>query len=245
MSIVAKLTDEQKAEIDAYLHEQNEREGLAPKQKWEVAKIVSSVIVGFAAILGLGGAFIVSESADRAAGAWTVSQLAAKVTNNEAFLARLDQGVPIPNGMVAAFDMEEGCPIGWMPFERAYGRFLIGAGGKEDGPIARSFRETGGEAIHLLTVEEMPAHKHDTGFISLLLPEFLAIDTSKADNQRALRIDDPRTPFGVHMPYFADGSSAVAEGRTDSVTYPKGEGLPHNNMPPYIALYFCKYEGAG
>ena len=223
---MSELTDEQKAEIRAYLDGQSDSDALAPSQKWEVAKIVGGLILGFAAVLGLGGAYLVTESADKAARSWTISDLAAKVTDDEKFLERLDRIIPFPRGVVAAFDIEAGCPIGWAPFKDAFGRFLLGAGGQKGGPIARSFREIGGEESHLLTVDEMPKHQHIVEYHN----KPVTMDTTKTDKE--LWLFESKTGDG-HA-----GSAFIAQPRD-------GQELAHNNMPPYIALHFCKYEGKG
>lgn len=70
---------------------------------------------------------------------------------------------------------------------------------------------TGGEAQHTLTVDEMPAHSHLTGIQS--------------------------NACG----YIDGGSSAVVHfdpsGRS---TANSGGNQPHNNMPPYLAVYMWK-----
>lgn len=121
------------------------------------------------------------------------------------------EGVPV--GAVIAFDRPNGCPRGWSEFEDARGRTVLGANAERThGYTARKFREIGGEEDVALTVEEMPNHKH-----SIQTPY----------------IHGPGTVFGAvkgkpRAPYF-QGQTLLSDG-----------GQPHNNMPPYIALYFCK-----
>ena len=76
------------------------------------------------------------------------------------------QNVHLPQNAIIM--MEEECTTlpGWVPYARAAGRMPIGAGmGSDINQIARTFRvgaeDGGGEYVHTLTVDEMPAHTHE------------------------------------------------------------------------------------
>ena len=70
---------------------------------------------------------------------------------------------------------------------------------------------TGGEATHTLTVGEMPSHYHNSqGWARL---------SGGSDGNQAL---------------LADGTD------TNLHTLSTGGGQPHNNMPPYLAVYVWK-----
>ncbi|UWQ74403.1 hypothetical protein [Leisingera sp. M658] len=138
----------------------------------------------------------------------------------------------LPRGAVVAFDTPSGCPIGWNQFKLASGRVIIGTGfgggnTAADGPLTeRRFREVGGHENHTLTVEEMPAHRH--GIPMVAAPHDY--------------LDDGK---GTDAPYFdfserKDVSIQIGDSDPDQGVYTRGEGKPHNNMPPYIALYLCK-----
>ena len=94
-------------------------------------------------------------------------------------------------------------------WEQIKDRVLIGAGN------LYAVGDTGGEATHILTVDEMPSHKH---------------------------IMNPRGYVG----HFSSGSgytTAVIDNYTekgDVVTSSTGGSQPHNNMPPYLAVYMWK-----
>lgn len=91
---------------------------------------------------------------------------------------------------------------------RIKGKFILGA----DDSIYPLGSE-GGEAKHTLTVDEMPSHSHD------------------------VRIAYPfeaggKFPF---VPYSSNPEPYVV-GNYDVVQF-TGSNQPHNNMPPYVALY--------
>lgn len=164
-----------------------------------------------------------------------VTNLEDFLANNTAFQEKIaDLAISIPPGTVAAFDTT-GCPAGWTEFEEAQGRFILGVG---KGPlkVAVKHRDPGGEEEHTLEPEELPLHIHGMGLIGL-------------DGARATHGNDPKDSF-LDVPWYIKGSNHLTEGFEDDakdIMEPfggrDGMTLPHNNMPPYIALHFCKYEG--
>lgn len=96
-------------------------------------------------------------------------------------------------------------------WEQLKDRFLLAAG---DTYTAGS---TGGESTHTLTVDEMPSHTHeiDRGWGS---------DSSSSSHK-----------------VYADNSLKYSN-YSDSalITRSTGGGKPHNNMPPYLAVYMWK-----
>ena len=102
-------------------------------------------------------------------------------------------------------------------WERLEGRFLLGA----DGGYAAG--SAGGEAAHVLTINEMPLHNHE--IYSVVSGETMQIgkDGSYTDD---------------NFVGFSNSIAALAE-----VTYSisnSGGGAAHNNMPPYLAVYMWK-----
>ena len=118
----------------------------------------------------------------------------------------------VPTGAVAAFDAPKECPEGWLPFDEAAGRTIIGVGkGRETSE--RRYREEGGKEAHALTVEELPAHTHEV---------IQMIGDNNVDG-----VDSTVTHSGEHH----------NEPRRSG---PAGGGQSHSIMPPFIALKYCK-----
>jgi len=75
--------------------------------------------------------------------------------------------------------------------------------------------ETGGEKTHILTVAEMPAHKHKFGYTGG-------------------NTDATGSPYSVGKAIGHDPSNVYSE------TTSTGGGGSHNNLQPYIVVYFWK-----
>lgn len=177
----------------------------------------SKIIVGVASAIGT------------AAVLWGVAQTGGLI--KQVFIPDL------PGGAVVAFDGK--CPEsdGWVPYKAAEGRFLLGVG---QGPLAEPVHaeQPGGNETHALTVEEMPTHSHAAGDLRATQSEkFLHASKSSEAVDGGARTDGifkapPHTQdYGNHLHEIA-GHTAT-----------QGDGTPHNNMPPFVALYFCKKEG--
>ena len=90
---------------------------------------------------------------------------------------------------------------------------------------------TGGEAVHTLTENELPAHAHNPanqagyyGFIT--------------NSQKAFTVGDmgAQSGSGRYYPYASAAFDISRNTKTGSV----GGGKAHNNMPPYLAVYVWK-----
>ncbi len=123
----------------------------------------------------------------------------------------------LPKGAVIAVNSSESvtCPgDDWKLFKPAKGRFIIGAGHSDtDGLTPRKPFETGGKERHALTVKEMPKHSHGG------------------------TLQSSGYSFEHHQ---SNGRLPGQKHGYDRDTAFTGEGKAHNNMPPFIALYFCE-----
>lgn len=144
----------------------------------------------------------------------------------------------LPGGAVVAFDGK--CPInaGWVPYEDGAGKVVLGAGSgtlrfrgphrPKDAPHELSLTpvalgDQGGEEQHTLSPKEMPSHDH---------PGSRTDDTPL---RTSAPLDNAKSSQGDLHPINQTS-------RVPVVVAPQGGDAAHNNMPPYIALYFCKKE---
>lgn len=139
---------------------------------------------------------------------------------------------PVPDGAVVAFLHPCDEVDGWEAYADGAGKFLLGAGegvlrpqGHHKPPgdhpqVTLSkieFGDQGGQETHTLTVPEMPRHNHDN-------------ESGKYLVQRT----------GEHTEIGTDSIENTIDIRHGFEIKPAGDGQPHNNMPPYIALHFCQ-----
>jgi hypothetical protein len=129
-------------------------------------------------------------------------------------------------------------PGNWSDFHEARGRFIVGAGDHDKNPwpdgltvrppftagtVNPDNRTIGGAETVTLTEAQMPSQSHNSRNFHV------GVGVSGADNRDNLRIE-----IGANPP---------ADAYTGPITtMDAGSSQPHNNMPPYIALYFCKKD---
>ena len=157
------------------------------------------------------------------------------------------------------------CPQGWEWFEPSGGRMIIGAGIHQNSDangveltrypsrIEDEEDATGGFETHTLLEDELPAFE-SSARIASGVPLLSSLETFVAN--RANTLND-QTGLNSRTPGFRYATgAAVAEGdgkvhatvfrfdefsRYMKVDFPeRGANQPHNNMPPYLALFFCK-----
>ena len=168
----------------------------------------------------------------------------------------------VPEGAVVAF--VGGCPaVGWQPYFPASGRFIVGAGphggndenrnlGLDERPLPvftgpgdlseetlriPSASNTGGKIraggveYHALEPQEMPNHGHRVVWSSGGKEHTISLNAARGDD-----------PDDAQFQLKTGGAESGQAGR-HLLTTQEGASAPHNNMPPFIALYFCKKEG--
>ena len=149
----------------------------------------------------------------------------------------------VPSGGVMAFDLTDGCPEGWKRFEKGAARVVVGAGNFESDVeqkfaldernrplVPYAFHEHGGEQLHQLTVEEMPEHSHNHSHKVRIT---FGSEGPQGSPPVAASLPGSRPTFEI------PGYGSVPTDESRSIA--GGIGA-HNNMPPYIALYFCKKD---
>ena len=132
-------------------------------------------------------------------------------------------------GAVLAFDRnrntEAVCPRGWSYFHPAGGRFVVGAGQHENGlteypaHTEDNNQAIGGEEAVVLKLDQIPSHTHVNGNFRFLL---------SMDGQNTAIQTDPNV-----------GQANIVPAKE---MLPAGGGGAHNNMPPFVALYYCKKD---
>lgn len=142
----------------------------------------------------------------------------------------------IPGDAVVAFDRPPSspCPEGWTQFKEATSRMIIGAGNSDDyyekkfetdemgkKLSPRSYRQHGGEEQVTLLEAHIPPHDHapeGSPFTNLVgyNGKFTRLGSDSGQNELNLQETEKLVNFG------------------------KGEA--HNNMPPFIALHYCKKD---
>lgn len=136
----------------------------------------------------------------------------------------------MPVGAVVAFDLPA-CPVGWEDFTLGDGRMIVGVGnysasykeGTREWSVSKTYdlEEPGGYMSWVLSVDEMPTHHHE------ILTDAVVKD---------IRLTSYNPTTDITKP------SLAAIGTTGPLItlQDTGGNIPHNNMPPYIALRYCK-----
>lgn len=111
----------------------------------------------------------------------------------------------------------------WEVYSKAEGRFILGVG---KGPLTEAvfFEEPGGAEKRRIELLSIPEHRHP-----------LPMRTTGDEAPEARGGAGPSDNF-FHRVFVTGGGKGHE-------TENAGGTKPHNNMPPYIALYFCKKKG--
>lgn len=134
--------------------------------------------------------------------------------------AALDAAHPIGSIYLSVSETSPAAVFGGAWERIAKGRTLIGAMLSSDADYDADFAplSTGGEKVHTLTADEMPAHSH--GFTGVNESSTM---TDSAGNYPIRMYPDKAANW--------NNGSGIAE---------TGGGQAHNNMPPYLAVYIWK-----
>lgn len=141
----------------------------------------------------------------------------------------------LPPGIVAAFARSNrgggACPKGWAPFREAGGRTIVGAGKHQNAGLSEypsyyddPTHSVGGEELVTITLDQMPGHNHSI--------QGLGNNNGTGTDIQAVNIGTAGSTM----------NRGVIGTMRDGYSWNTGGGQPHNNMPPYIALYFCKKD---
>lgn len=110
------------------------------------------------------------------------------------------------------------CPTGFSVYTDARDRMIVGAGNKY------GLGATGGLEMVTLGIEHIPAHSHR-----------VSVSNSTAASQNDHLAGNELAAFGID-PIFVAGNIK------HNITETMGGGQPHENMPPFVALFFCKKD---
>lgn len=151
-------------------------------------------------------------------------------------------------GAVVAFDLPTKCPDGWDAFTLGHGRFIVGAGPAngpskvdQNGELLKDHAYRSHEGRQELLVNGLPQHEHRvvartakerklfaTEWGHTVHEAFGKLKVGKASSPHVNRIDvDDGSPFD-------NKRGDLIATKVDSKPYSQ------NNMPPFVALYFCK-----
>ena len=108
-------------------------------------------------------------------------------------------------------------------WEKLEGRFLLGSNS------TYKPGSTGGEATHVLTLNEMPKHNHDGLYYSYI------------DTENSVTLNGGTASY--HIPWGSSsypGDYGAGTGEAELITGEAGGGAAHNNMPPYLVVNMWK-----
>lgn len=118
-------------------------------------------------------------------------------------------------------------------WEQIQNRFLLAAGS------TYAAGSTGGESEHILTVDEMPSHRHretvdyGDGYVRP------AADTTQSTSFTDTEVVTNGN-YKISNATVAHVTASTSNPAYPIVTLGTGGGAAHNNMPPYLAVYMWK-----
>jgi microcystin-dependent protein len=151
-----------------------------------------------------------------------IIDMAAGLVPAGAIMMWFGEAASVPAGWVIC-DGENGTP-------NMKGRFPLGVYGAPISGQKYNLGQTGGEAFHTLATYEMPRHTHeilDLGHTHDVLADDGRISSSIFAGKKVPTLNSQ----SVYSGYVSSATTGI------SVHY-EGMSIAHNNMPPYLALYF-------
>jgi hypothetical protein len=124
----------------------------------------------------------------------------------------------IQDGGISAFSSAT-CPTGWRAYTEADGRSLLGTGYFDTlhaGVVRYKTGDTGGEAKHKLTIQEMPSHRHNRPIVQHIC----------AACHQNLGLAKLAQGSGINWNQISQSGLS-------------GGSQEHENRSPYIAVKFC------
>src|ERR1700756_3359819 len=128
------------------------------------------------------------------------------------------------------------------------GRTLVGTGASNQGPIAITEGQQGGEVTHTLTLPEMPVHTHGATFpaggVSIKVSSGNASQTAATAGASIATPGSGSARGFVATEGFNTSTpdttlNAASASLTGAVTIvPTGGSGPHNNMQPYLGINY-------
>ncbi len=156
---------------------------------------------------------------------------------NKGLLQHMEDHLVPPGGIIMWSGAINDIPVGWALCDGSNGtpdlrnRFIVGAGG------TYNVGSTGGANRVTLTISEMPSHDHGSGSLSTSTDGSHSHTYSRpAFSESVGAGSGPSSYQGVITEYTssAGSHSHSVTGTTSS----RGDGLSHENRPPYYALCF-------
>ena len=233
-------------EIERILDARMKPENLSVGQKKEVNDAIGKwllaggslpiIAIGAAAWFGMRGAAV--ETAADLAPKISAQTVIKSLFESREFSDTIREGSSnIPVGSVIIFDRVEGCPTnGWEPLSKAAGKVIIGVGSgilsnDETVLTARGYDNQGGKEKVAISLKQIPPHNHRIS---------TSVDNSTQHN--GLSGKDNET-VGIDLTFSASTEGSTkrgGHGPLSQVLEFVGDGESHENMPPFVALYFCK-----
>lgn len=165
-----------------------------------------------------------------------IRNLERKIAELEVKLHEPKASAAFPEGaVIASLQQCAQLGTGWVAFEEGQGRVIVGVGATEDERgetrVFSKAEDRGGKFRHELTIAEMPTHDHG-GQTDIEIHPHTGIwyDTGQGTER-------------WKAPVVGDVAINRDKKHTHGIAA-QGGGNPHDNMPPYIALYFCIKQGS-